>query len=180
VYAGFRVPSARDPRAPAVSLLADLLAGGRSSPLYASLVRDRQVANNVFSFNFGLAEDADMLVVGAVGKPGANADSLEAALLQELAGIGERLDAAQLARVQAAEGFNIVNQMQQMGGFSGRGDVLAEGAIVHGDAGWINRRLPALSAVTVDDLRRIAGEFLVNDNRAVLVFVPAPRQEAGQ
>jgi zinc protease len=180
VYVGFRVPGARDERAPAVSLLADLVAGGRSSPLYVSLVRDRQIANSVFSFNFGLVEDADMLVVGAVGKPGQDPDSLEAALLQELAGIGGRIDQAQLLRVQAAEGFNIVNQMQQMGGFGGRGDVLAEGAILHGDPGWINRRIPALQAVSVDDLRRLAAEFLVDDNRAVLVFVPAPRQEAGQ
>jgi zinc protease len=178
VYVGFRVPGGRDPRAPAVSLLADMLAGGRSAPLYQSLVRERQAATSVFSFNFGLVEDADMLVVGAVGKPGSSPDSLEAALLAELGGVGARLDAGQLARVQAAEGFNIVNSLQQMGGFGGRGDALAEGAVLYGDPGWINRRLPALNAVTVSDVQSIAREFLVNDNRAILVFVPAPRQEA--
>jgi zinc protease len=180
VYVGIRVPGGRDPRAPAVSLMADMLAGGRSSPLYQSMVRGRQVATSVFSFNFGLVEDADMLVVGAVGKPGANADSLEAALLAELAGIGAHIDDVQLARVKAAEGFNIVNQLQQMGGFGGRGDVLAEGTVLYNDPGWINHRLPALNAVTVDQVRALASELLVDDNRAVLVFVPAPRQEAGQ
>ena len=178
VYVGFRVPGGRDPRAPAVSLLADMLAGGRSAPLYQSLVRERQAATSVFSFNFGLVEDADMLVVGAVGRPGSSPDSLEAALLAELGGVGARLDAGQLARVQAAEGFNIVNSLQQMGGFGGRGDALAEGATLYGDPGWINRRLPALNAVTVNDVQSIAREFLVDDNRAILVFVPAPRQEA--
>jgi zinc protease len=180
IYVGFRVPSGRDPRAPAISLLTDMLASGRSSPLYQSLVRERQIATSVFSFNFGLVEDADILVVGAVGKPGANADSLEAALLADLGVVGPRLDATQLARVQAAEGFNIVNQLQQMGGFGGRGDALAEGAVLYNDPGWINRRLPALNAVTVDAVQAIAREFLVADNRATLVFVPAPRQEAAR
>ena len=83
----------------------DVLATGRSSPLYQSLVRDRQAATSVFSFNFGLVEGADMLVVGAVGKPGASADSLEAALLAELDGIAARIDAEGLQRAQAAEGF---------------------------------------------------------------------------
>jgi predicted Zn-dependent peptidase len=180
VYVGFRVPGARDERAPDVALLAELLGNGRSAPLYQSLVRDRQIATSVFSFNFGLVEDADMLVVGTVGKPGANPDSLEAALLAELAGVGARIDEGQLARVKASAGFELVNQLQQMGGFGGRGDVLAEGAVLYGDPGWINRRLPELAAVTVDDVRRLAAEFLVDTNRAVLVFVPAPRQEAGR
>ncbi|HEU4884532.1 MAG TPA: pitrilysin family protein [Longimicrobium sp.] len=180
VYVGFRVPSARDPRAPAVTLLASLLATGRSSPLYQSLVRDRQVATSVFSFAFGLVQDADMLVVGAVGKPGANADSLEAALLAEVDGIAARIDADGLQRAQAAEGFNVVNQLQTMGGFGGRGDVLAEGVVLHGDAGWINGWLPALNAVTVNDLQTLARERMTADNRAVLVFVPAPRTEGAQ
>ncbi|HEX6371591.1 MAG TPA: pitrilysin family protein [Longimicrobium sp.] len=180
VYVGFRVPGARDPQAPAVSLLSTLLASGRSSPLYQSLVRDRQAATSVFAFNFGLVEGADMLIVAAVGRPGASADSLEAALLAELDGIAGRVDAQGLQRAQAAEGFTLVNQLQAMGGFGGRGDVLAEGAVLHGDAGWINGWLPALSAVTVADLQTLVRERMTADNRAVLVFVPAPRTEGAR
>jgi zinc protease len=174
---GFRVPGAADPQAPAVALLSTVLATGRSAPLYESLVRDRQAATSVFAFNFGLVEGADMFVVGAVGKPGASADSLEAALLGELDGIADNIDAEGLQRAQAAEGFTLVNQLQTMGGFGGRGDVLAEGVVLHGDAGWINGWLPALSAVTVADLQRLVRERQTPDNRAVLVFVPAPRTE---
>ncbi len=180
VYVGYRVPGAADARAPVVSLLSTVLASGRSSPLYQSMVRDRQAATSVFSFNFGLVEGADMLVVGAVGKPGASADSLEAALLAELDGIAGRIDAEELQRAQASEGFSLVNQLQTMGGFGGRGDVLAEGVVLHGDAGWINGWLPALSAVTVNDLQALVRERMTPDNRAVLVFVPAPRTGGAQ
>jgi len=180
VYVGYRVPGAASAQAPAVSLMATLLATGRSSPLYQSLVRDRQAATSVFSFNFGLAQDADMLIVGAVGKPGASPDSLEAALLAELDGIAGRIDAPALQRAQASEGFSLVNQLQTLGGFGGRGDVLAEGAIFHGDPGWINGWLPALSAVTVSDLQALVRERMTPDNRAVLVFVPTPRATGDQ
>ena len=61
-----------------------------------------------------------------------------------------------------------------------RGDVLAQGAVLHGDPGWINGWLPALSAVTVDDLRALARDRVRADNRAVLVFVPARRAEGEQ
>ena len=180
VYVGYRVPAVTAPQAPAVALLSTALAGGRSSPLYQSLVRDRQAATSVFSFNFGLAQDADMLIVGAVGKPGASPDSLEAALLAELDGIAGRIDAPALQRAQASEGFSLVNQLQTLGGFGGRGDVLAEGAIFHGDPGWINGWLPALSAVTVSDLQALVRERMTPDNRAVLVFVPTPRATGDQ
>jgi zinc protease len=180
VYVGFRMPGGRDPQAPAVSLLSTVLATGRSSPLYRSLVRERQAATNVFSFNFGLVEGADMLVVGAVGRPGASADSLEAALLGELEGIAERIDAAELQRAQATSGYTLVNQLQAMGGFGGRGDVLAQGAVLHGDPGWINGWLPALSAVTVEDMRALVRDRMRPDNRAVLVFVPNRRPAGAQ
>jgi predicted Zn-dependent peptidase len=180
VYVGYRVPGVTEPQAPAVALLSNVLASGRSSPLYQSLVRDKQAATSVFSFNFGMADDPDMLIVGAVGRPGASADSLEAALLAELDGIAARIDADGLQRAQASEGYSLVNQLQAMGGFGGRGDVLAEGAVLHGDPGWINGWLPRLSAVTVTDLQALVRERMTPDNRAVLVFVPARRAEGGQ
>src|SRR5450759_5918722 len=85
IYVGYRAPSAKDSRAPVVSLLGDVMGGGRSSRLYDALVRRQQIATNVAGFNFGLADGADMLVFIATGKQGSNPDSLEVALLAELA-----------------------------------------------------------------------------------------------
>ena len=65
-----------------------------------------------------------------------------------------------------------MNQLQGLGGFGGRADLLAEGATVHRDAGWVNRRLAEVDAVTVAGLRELAAERLVPDNRVTLVFVP--------
>jgi len=172
VYVGFRMPNVRDPRAPVVSMLPGVLGGGRSSPLFESLVRRRQIATNVFAFNAGHADGADMLVVGALGKPGSSPDSLERALLAEIDQAQELIDEAGLQRVRATARYGLVNQLQTMGGFGGRGDMLAQGWIFHRDPGWVNRWLQQLGAVTVPALRELAAERLVPDNRVVLVFVP--------
>ncbi len=176
VYVGFRVPNARDARAAAVNTLSSLLASGRSSPLYEALVRRQQVATNVFAFNFGFVDGEDVLAVGAIGRPGANPDSLERALLVELDGIQGLIDETGLRRVQATARYGLVNQLQTMGGFGGRGDMLAQGWIFHRNPGWVNQRLQQLGAVTVPALHALAAERMVPDNRVVLVFVP--RQSA--
>jgi predicted Zn-dependent peptidase len=173
VYVGFRVPSARAAQAPVVSLLGPLLASGRSSPLYRVMVREKQLATNVFAFNFGLLEGADLFMVGAIGRPGVNADSLEAALMTELADPARLIDAAGFERVQASVRFGLANQLQSMGGFGGRGDVLAQGKVFYDNAGWINQRMAQLGAVTLEQLQALARERMVASNRTTLVYVPA-------
>jgi zinc protease len=174
VYVGFRMPNARDARAPAVSMLPSLLATGRSSPLFDALVRRQQVATNVFAFNFGLVDGADIMVVAAVGRPGASADSLERALLTELDRVDALIDEAGLRRVQATTRYGLVNQLQTMGGFGGRGDMLAQGWTFHRDPGWVNTWVQRLGQVTVPAVRELARERMVPENRVILVFVPRP------
>ena len=179
VYVGYRVPSARDARAPAVALLGGLLASGRSSPLYRVMVREKQLATNVFAFNFGFLEGADLFMVGAIGRPGVDPDTLEQALMKELADPVKLIDATGLERVQAGVRYGLVNQLQSMGGFGGRGDVLAQGKLFYGNAGWINERMAQLTSVTLDELQALAGERLVENNRTTLVFVPATAAPEG-
>ena len=172
VYVGFRVPNARSERSAAVSTLTTLLAGGRSSPLFSRLVREQQVATNVFAFNFGLVEAEDLLVIGAVGRPGLSPDSLERAVLAEIDRAAALVTQEELERVKASTRYGFVNQLQTLGGFGGRADLLAQGWTFHRDPGWVHRRLRELDAVTVDDLHRLVGDRMGTDNRAILVFVP--------
>jgi zinc protease len=177
IYVAYRVPSAKDPRAPAVSLLADILGGGRSSRLYDALVRRQQVATNVAGFNFGLADGADMLVFNAVGKPGSNPDSLEKALLAELAGVSS-FTQQELDRARASERFQFVNGLQTTGGFGGRADRLAEGWTFFHDPNHVNKVLGEFDRVQLADINEVARERLVPTNRNILIYVPAPKKTA--
>jgi predicted Zn-dependent peptidase len=174
VYVAYRVPPAKDLRAPIVSLLADVMGGGRSSRLYDALVRRQQVATNVAGFNFGLADGADMLIFQATGKPGASADSLERALLVELAGASS-FTQPELERARASERFAFVDGLQTTGGFGGRADRLAEGWTFFHDPNHVNKVLGEFDRVTLADLNALAHERLVSTNRAILVYVPAAK-----
>ena len=176
VYVGYRVPSAKDNRAPVVSLLGDVIGSGRSSRLYDALVRRQQVATNVGGFNFGLADGADMLVFTATGKPGSNPDSLERALLSELAGLSS-FTQAELDRARASERFGFVNGLQTTGGFGGRADRLAEGWTFFHDPNYVNGVLREYDGVRLADLNELARERLVPANRVLLVYVP-PKKPA--
>jgi predicted Zn-dependent peptidase len=174
IWVGYRVPSAKDKRGATVSLLGDVIGAGRSSRLYDALVRRQQIATNVAGFNFGLADGADMLVFTATGKPGSNPDSLERALLAELAGASS-FTQSELERARASERFQFVNQLQTTGGFGGRADRLAEGWIKFRDPNHVNTVLREYDRVKLADLNDLARERLVSANRAILVYVPVKK-----
>jgi len=177
IYVAYRVPPAKDPRAPAVSLLGDIMGGGRSSRLYDALVRRQQVATNVAGFNFGLADGADMLVFTATGKPGSSPDSLEKALLAELAGASS-FTQSELDRARASERFAFVDGLQTTGGFGGRADRLAEGWTFFHDPNYVNKVLGEFDRVTLADLNAVARDRLVPTNRAILIYVPVKKTAA--
>jgi zinc protease len=174
VYVAYRVPPAKDSRAPVVSLLGSVIGGGSSSRLDESLVRRQEIATGVSGFNLGLADGADMLVFIATGKPGSSPDSLERALLAELAGTSS-FTQAELDRARASERFSFVNGLQTTGGFGGRADRLAEGWTFFHDPNYVNTVLRQIDRVTLADLNALAHEHLVPTNRAILVYVPVKK-----
>jgi predicted Zn-dependent peptidase len=171
IYAAYRVPARRDPRAAAVELLAGML-NGRSSPLYEALVRRQQAATNVGVFQLGLVDGGDLIVVRAGGRPGSNADSLDAAVRRELDNAMAGLTQENLDRAKAQARYDLVNGLQTTGGFGGRADELAMGWTFFHDPGWVNKHMAELDRVTLADVQALARERLVPANRVTLVYVP--------
>jgi predicted Zn-dependent peptidase len=116
------------------------------------------------------------LVFTATGKPGSNPDSLEVAMMAELAGTSS-FTQAELERARASERFGFVNGLQTTGGFGGRADRLAEGWTFFHDPNYVNTVLRDYDRVTLDDLNALARERLVERNRVVLIYVP-PKKPA--
>ena len=174
VFVSYRVPPAKDRRAQVVSLLGTVIGGGASSRLDESLVRKQQIATNVTAFNFGLADGADILVFIANGKPGSNPDSLERALLAELAGASS-FTQSELDRARARERFSFVDALQYTGSVGGRADRLAEGWTFFHNPDYVNTVLGDIDRVKLGDLNALAQERLVPSNRVILVYVPAKK-----
>ncbi|HEX3534808.1 MAG TPA: pitrilysin family protein [Gemmatimonadaceae bacterium] len=174
VYVSYRVPPLKDRRSAAVSMLATIIGGGSSSRLDESLVRRQQIATSVSAFNLELVDGGDILFVQATGKPGSSPDSLEHALLAELAGTSS-FTQAEFDRAKASARFQFVDGLQTTGGFGGRADRLAEGWTYFHDANHVNTILGEIDRVTLADVNALARERLVSNNRAILVYVPVKK-----
>ena len=177
VFVAYRVPPAKDRRAEVASLLAKVIGGGSSSRLDESLVRRQQIATTVTGFKLGLADGADILVFVANGKPGSSPDSLERALLAELAGASS-FTQSELDRARALERFQFVNGLQTTGGFGGRADLLAKGWTFFRNPNYVNTVLGEIDRVKLADLNALAAERLVPTNRAILVYMPVKKTAA--
>lgn len=152
------------------SVCAAVLGMRRGSRLYRALVREREVASEVNAFTWDLAKGADLLVVDATARPGTNAATLEAAVVAEIDRLRtEGVSADEMARALALIETDYVMSMQAAGD---RADAISKFATLFGDPALVNEQLDQYRAVTADAVTKFAREFLGEDNRASLVYVP--------
>ncbi|HEX2209282.1 MAG TPA: pitrilysin family protein, partial [Longimicrobium sp.] len=169
VYLAYAVPGYGTDDWVALDALAYLLADGDSSRLQRALVRDGRLAQDVDTYLypttlcgvFGFVstarseidpqaiEDAIRRVLDDVARDGVTEDELTGAVRRV-----RRDHVGQLATVEE------------------RADALAYAATVLGDPEELNRVLDAYTKLTVDDLRRVAAEYLSAERGATLVVLP--------
>ena len=154
--------------------LASLLAGGKSSRLYRSLVYERQIAQDVSAFN-NAQEIAGQFQIVATAKPGKTLAELEGAINEELERIKEAPPTAdELERVYNAREASFIYNLQTVGGFGGKNDQLNQYATFLGRPDYFRQDLARYRAVTADDVRRVARTYLT-DRRLVIEVKPRGR-----
>ncbi|MBV9772675.1 MAG: insulinase family protein [Gemmatimonadetes bacterium] len=176
LYLGFRTPPLGTDEFYAADVLTHVLAQGRSSRLYRSLVREQRVAKDVGAYAFPVITGAAMLFVSATANPGIDPERLEAAVLAELDALRDapELDTEVERAVTGIEARWVIG-LQQVGE---RANDLSMYTTQFGDPERINTEIDHYRAVTAERVRRFALEYLAADNRAVLTYVPRERQEA--
>ena len=177
IFLAFRTPSYGSPGYYAASLTGAILGLRNGSRLHERLVRERQLASETSASTFDLSEGADLLILDAVARPGVDADTLGAALGEEI----DRLQAAgitpeELDRALALIESGFVLAMQSAGE---RADQLSRFATYFGDPSLVNTQVDRYRAVTVADVNAFARESLGHDNRAFLVYVPREEPDVG-
>lgn len=170
VYIGVQSVPVSHPDAPALGVLALVLNRGRSSRLQRSLVYRSQVAQNTAAFNVDM-ERAGLFVVFGTTAEDVAPERLEEALWGEVDrivsdGVDDRELQAALNHIRAS----FVTSFCKLHGVA---DALAYYHVLCGDASRVNHLLDEYSAVTAEDVRRVAGTYLRRDAAAVLHYVPA-------
>ncbi len=153
--------------APAI-VASTVLTSGKASLLYRTLVRERQLAQDVVSYAFPIVLSSSMMVMWATARPGVEREALEAAVLEQVAAL-RSVDAKDVER---AIGLIEAHRLMELEHVDERADQLSMNATLFDDPGRINEELDELRAVTVDQVRAFAMDYLGQDNRAVLWYVP--------
>jgi zinc protease len=162
------------PDEPALDTLASVLAGGKSSRLYKSLVYERQVAQSVAAFN-NAGELAGTFRVVVTAKPNVKLAELEGAVGEEIERLKEQpVTNEEIERAYNAREAGFIYSLQSVGGFGGKNDQLNQYATYLNNPGYFQEDLARYRRVTADDLRRAAQKYLT-DNRLVVTVTPRAR-----
>lgn len=162
---GWHVPDASDPDMPALSVLASILAGGRTSRLNRRMVQDERIALNV-SAGIGPGVRYPLLfTVSAQPQGGHTVAEVEAEIYQEI----ERVQQEPPAAVEIQR---VVNQIQageirRLQSNLGLAFQLADSQVYHDDWRETFRAWRDYLEVTPEDVQRVARTYFTSTNRTV-------------
>lgn len=161
-----------------MQVLSSALQNGQSSRLYQKLVKEKQLATNVFGY-MDERRGTGAFYIQAMVAPGKNPADVEAAIYEEI----EKMKTAavadwelQKAKNNTRRGFinglqSSLNRAVQMGIYS----------VYYNDPNLMNTRLDKVNAVTAQQVQQVANKYLQPTNRVVIVTTPkkaAPKTNA--
>ncbi len=177
VYLAYRIPTFGTAEHDAAEVAADILGAGRASRLYATLVREKQLAQDVAVFVFPVVGGAAILTAWATARPGVGHEALETAMLAEIG----RLSAdgpsdADLERVRNLHHAGTAATLERIGE---RADRLSMYACLFDEPELVNQEIDRYQAVDAQRVRAFLGTYTGADNRLVLTYVPAETADSG-
>jgi zinc protease len=159
----------------ALTLLASILGQGESSRLNERLVREEQAALQAQTMTMLRRDGPGLMVVLALANQGVDPDWLEQLIGDEIARIrDEGVTAEELDKAKNRSRASTLRGRQTV---MGRAEALQWHNHFLGDPGAIRSQMEGLMRVTAEDIRRVAGRYLTDQNRAVVIAQPASATE---
>ncbi|GAB2875089.1 M16 family metallopeptidase [Microbulbifer echini] len=172
LYKVWNTPNLAHKDAKAIALAASILGDGKNSRLYERLVYRDQIATNV-SVGLHEFELSSIFPITADAKPGVKLAEVEAAIKEELQRfLKEGPSADELARVNMNEYAALVRNLEQVGGWSGKGVLLARGELYLNNPNAYLDALGDKQKITAEQVRAAARKWLSSGdyNLEVLPF----------
>ncbi len=167
VYAGVLAPPFTTEAFYPGEVVSGCLGMGRSSRLYARLVRSR-VAKSAVCHLFPLTGGATIFIVVVTGFPDTDVDDLEDAVVRELDDAAT-LTEEEIARAVVGAETRTLRELQRV---ESRADLLSMYATCFGDSNRLNDDLKRLRTVGAERARDWATRYLHDGNRAVVRYIP--------
>jgi zinc protease len=155
-----------------LDLAADLLANGKTSRLYRTLVYERRIALDVSAHQHS-RELGSFFLLAATAAPGQSLTDLLAEIDAELGRVethGPTDDEMERAMAQAEAHF--MYRLQTIGGFGGKSDQLNAYNVLRGNPGYFSVDLDRYRRATHESVRAAVHRHLRRDARVVLSVIP--------
>ena len=172
VYMAWHSPAMFGEHDAELDLLADLLANGKTSRLYRTLVYDGRLALDVSAFQSS-RELASFFLLAATAAPGKSLTDIAAAIDVELERVaGDGPSEAEMERARAQTEAHFMYRIQTVGGFGGKSDQLNAYNIFRRDPAFFATDLARYRDATTAGVRDAARAYLRFDQRVMLSVVP--------
>lgn len=169
LYRTWNTPQFGTAEAQKLSLLAQVLAGARSSRLDKRLVFEEKLADNVGAFSWG-NQLSGMFMLQVDIKQGVDPARVEAIVNEEIAKLlAEGPTAAEIDQARTVFKASFIRGIERIGGFGGKADVLAECTVFTGDPGCYRNDLDTLDAATPASVQAVGQTWLAQGDLTLLV-----------
>jgi zinc protease len=166
---GYKSPALGDPDHLPLSVLSEVLFGGRSSRLVKTLLRDRELASDVRA-SVAPLHDAGLFEIFVSAREGVNATQLLEVVDEELDRVqSEPVTDEEIARARARIELGL---LQGLATNEGKASTIGFYEVVLGNPGWAFERLTALGDVNAATVLRVARRYLNRASRTVLLVQP--------
>jgi zinc protease len=178
---GYRTPPAYSTDDPIVDVAMALLAGGKATRLYQTLVVEKKLASEV-SASQDSNQLAGIVTVGATAATGKTVAELESALTDALATL-EKSGPTPVELERAKRGILLstlksLELLNGPGGESGRAGLLQRFQHYTGDPGYLPKWVEQIEKVTPADVQRVLREHLGAAKRVTVVTQPKAKPAA--
>lgn len=167
--AGWHIPEITHPDRTAIDMLMQYLGQGRTSVLYKSMIKEKKIAIQIGAFS-GFPGDKypTMCLMYAMPSQGHDNYECEAEIFAAVEKAKtELVTPADLEKMRARAKASFINSIASNNGFAMQ---LVQANQYYGDWREIFRELDKISAVTAEDIQRVANEYLTEKNRVVVMM----------
>lgn len=152
-----------------LQILTQLLADGKTAPLYEVLVEEKELTSGVSMFS-GNSELAGEISLRVRAYPDTDLNDVSTAIGESFTRFEENgFTERDLERVKAGIETNFYNGLTSV---LGKAFQLAQYNIFAGDPGYINQDIQYTLDVTMDDVERVYNEYIKDNHYVATSFVP--------
>jgi zinc protease len=165
----FKGPALGDADHVLLTLLSEVLFGGRGSRLYRSLVVERELAIDVRGW-VSTFRDPGLFECWITAREGRTASEILPVLDEAMSRVrADVVEGDELARAIARLELGALQQLETV---AGKAEQIGFFEVVLGEPGHPFRRVDSFRRATASDLRRVARRYLVDGARTVLRVIP--------